>query len=222
MSIKRFLTEVYKNIPKHDDVKMVLEETAITIRFGENNIFEVRAPGGVCFTPDTVRDDKFEILHDEVNAAVKTVKEYLHLMEVSPELTARDFNMPYKKLAEFNNVVLAGTEHSNGSFEFTTWDCENNSLYHGHYYDNYNKAKEDFAVRSGLIPKQLVFNTEELIEIYRSAVDTLEGEYDLSNEQTKILESVKGKIEDSIPCFDEKLRTSMERHDILCGEQQSM
>lgn len=219
MSIKRFLAEVYKNIPKHDDVKMVLEDTAITIRFGENNIFEVRAPGGVCFTPDTVRDDKFEILHDEVNAAVKAVKEYLHLMEVSPELTARDFNMPYKKLAEFNNVVLAGTEHSNGSFEFTTWDYANNSLYHGHYYDNYNKAKEDFAVRSGLIQKQLVFNTEELIEIYRSAEDTLGTEYELSDEQRKLLGDIQAKIKDEVQNFDERLKESMYLNEERFNEQ---
>ena len=39
-------------------------------------------------------------------------------------------------MLEYNDVVLAGTEHSNGSFEFVTWDCKNNSLDHGHYPDN--------------------------------------------------------------------------------------
>ena len=49
-------------------------------------------------------------------------------MDNSPELTAVDLNAPYKKLLEYNDVLLAGTEHSNGSFEFVTWDCKNNSL----------------------------------------------------------------------------------------------
>ena len=34
------------------------------------------------------------------------------VMDNSPELTAVDLNAPYKKLLEYNDVVLAGTEHS--------------------------------------------------------------------------------------------------------------
>ena len=222
LNIKQFLIEVYKYLPKHDDVKVSLEDTAIKFRFGESNCFEVRAPGGICFTPDTKRDDMFEILHDEIDEAVQTVKEYLNLMEESPPLKARDFNMDYKKLAEYNGVVLGGTEHSDGSFEFTTWSYADKSLYHGHYYEDYNKAKEDFAVRSGLVPKQLVFNTEELIEIYRSTVDTLAGEYEISEAQEKILDTIGEKIKDFVTCFDQKLSESVERNAKPFQEEQSM
>ena len=32
MNVKQFLTEVYKNIPKHEDVKITLEDYMETIR----------------------------------------------------------------------------------------------------------------------------------------------------------------------------------------------
>ena len=219
MNVKQFLTEVYKNIPKHEDVKITLEDYVIKFRFGESNYFEVRAPGGLCFTPNTKKDEMFEILHNEVDSAVSTVKEYFNLMEESSELTARDFNMPYKKLAEFNGVVLGGTEHSNGDFEFATWSYADNSLYHGHYYTDYNKAKEDFAIRSGLVKKQLQFNEEELIEIYRSASDTLSTDYELSDEQISRIEGIKEKIKDSIIEFDKKLSNSIDHNEKLYQEQ---
>ena len=135
MEVNRFLNQVYKNLPKHDDVQIALEDNVITVGFGENNGFEIRCPGGVCFTEGTDRNGQLEKLVDEAEAAIRSVREYLNLMDNSTELKARDFEMPYKKLAEFNGVVLGGIEHkSRGSFEFTTWEFGNNALYHGHYY----------------------------------------------------------------------------------------
>ena len=45
---------------------------------------------------------------------------------------------------------------------------------------NYDAAKRDFAVRSGLIPKQQIFQEAQLIEIYRCCTDTLQGSFELS------------------------------------------
>lgn len=67
-------------------------------------------------------------LHDKIQPIVCDVDEYIRTMENGTELKARDFNMPYIKLAEDNDIILAGTEHSNGSFEFATWDYKNNSI----------------------------------------------------------------------------------------------
>jgi len=209
--VNRFLKQVYNNLPQHDDVSLELNQTNIKVTFGDGNEFEIRAPGGICFTEKTVRDNMFETLHDEVDATVKGVKEYLYLMENSPDLKARDFNMPYKKLIEFNGVVLGGVEHSDGRFEFTTWDIYNNALSHGHYYGNYQKAKEDFAERSGLVTKQLVFNREELIEIYRCAADTLSNGYELTNVQKERIQKIQTEIKDSIIDFDRLLEEEISK-----------
>lgn len=44
-------------------------------------------------------------------------------------------------------------------YQFVTWsrDQDRRRLSHGHYYLNgYKQAKEDFAVRAGLVPKELL------------------------------------------------------------------
>lgn len=86
-------------------------------------------------------------------------------MENSPPLTAKDFDMPYKKLAEFDGVVLGGIEQeTTGDFEFATWSSSDNGLYWGHYYRTYSKEKEDFALRSGLVKGSKLFNDEECVK----------------------------------------------------------
>ncbi len=112
-----------------------------------------------------------------------------------------------KKLLEYNDVVLAGTEHSNGSFEFVTWDCKNNSLDHGHYYEDYERAKEDFVKRSELLPENQIFSADERFELYRCVEDALSAGFELSSDVENILADVKEKLKDSIPDFDERLTT---------------
>ena len=141
-------------------------------------------------------------------------------MDNAPELKATDFNMPYKLLAEFNGVVLGGIEHrSNNTFEFTTWSYGNNALYHGHYFTDYEKAKEDFVVRSGLLQSQKLFTDKEMMQIYRCTEDTLNNGYELSGEQIEVLEQVQEKIKESIPNFDEKLKEEIDQE---CEEEVGM
>lgn len=43
--------------------------------------------------------------------------------------------------------------------------------------DKYMDAKQDFAVRAGLIERQRLFTDEQLTDIYQSMNDTFEAEY---------------------------------------------
>ena len=106
-------------------------------------------------------------------------------------------------------VVLAGTEHKNGSFEFATWSYKNNSLYHGNYTTNYKGAREDFATRSGLVNKNLLFNKNELVEIYRCIEDTLNNEYEITDKQKEMLEDLQTRISSTVLEFDELLKEAI-------------
>ena len=140
MNVERFLIQVKQNLPEHDGVTTWVENSALNVGYGKSESFEIRYPGGICYNAATEKTDEFYKLVEEADKAFKTVKEYIDLMDKAPELSARDFNMPYKLLAEFNGVVLGGIEHrSNNTFEFTTWSYANNSLYHGHYFTDYKR-----------------------------------------------------------------------------------
>ena len=72
---------------------------------------------------------------------------------------------------------------------------------------DYDEAKKDFALRSGLIPEQQLFKPEQLIEIYRCCADTLQDAYDLSYEQEQTIKGIQSQIEDIIPDIMDQIQS---------------
>ncbi len=97
----------------------------------------------------------------------QSVKEYINNYNNAENLDVEGNANKYRKLMEFNNTVLAAKQLSNGEFEFVTWNAKGNGLSSGHYFNDYDKAKEDMAVRCGLINKEKMF-TETEIKILHS------------------------------------------------------
>ena len=136
MNEKKFLQQMYTKLENQLEQEVKLADGSIEISESDKVIFRVDSKGDVHYSADKQYSNIVNKLHGKIENDVRNTKEFLKVMDNSPELTAVDLNAPYKKLLEYNDVVLAGTEHSNGSFEFVTWDCKNNSLDHGHYPDN--------------------------------------------------------------------------------------
>ena len=207
MNEKKFLEQVYSKIKKRENLNIELKENCIEIDDGKKVIFKIDPKVGMFYSADKSLSNAVDKLYNEIQPIVCNVEEYLNAMDSAQDLKALNFNMPYKKLLKYNNVILAGTEHSDGSFEFVTWEYKNGSLNHGHYYDDYEKAKEDFVKRSVLLPENQIFSADERFELYRCVEDTLSAEFELSSDVENILADVKEKLKESIPDFDERLTT---------------
>lgn len=118
------------------------------------------------------------------------------LLEQAPPLQAQSLTGDYRLLADFNGAVLAAHPTRLG-VQFVTWDWsfDHTGLNQGNYFqENYAGAKQDFAIRAGLISKQQIFNQEQLIEIYRCCSDTLDAGFDLTAEQEKCIRGVQEQI----------------------------
>lgn len=127
--------------------------------------------------------------------------EYMALMESASCIRASGLEGDYRRLAEFNNVVLAGHKTKYG-MEFVTWEWVQNhtSLWQGHYYgDSYDAARRDFIVRSGLVHESRLFDDQQLAEIYRCVHETLDSEYLITAEREKILSGLIVQIEEAVP-----------------------
>ena len=207
MNEKKFLQQMYNQLKASMEQSIKITDDSIELSDGNKIIFKIDSKGGIFYAADKQYSNIVNKLHGKIENDVRNTKEFLEVMDNSPELTAVDLNAPYKKLLEYNDVVLAGTEHSNGSFEFVTWDCKNNSLDHGHYYEDYERAKEDFVKRSELLPENQIFSADERFELYRCVEDTLSAGFELSSDVENILADVKEKLKESIPDFDERLTT---------------
>ena len=207
MNEKKFLQQVYGKLKNQFEQEVKFAVDSIEISEGDKVIFRVDSKGDMLYSADKQFSNIVNNIHGKIENVVFNTKEYLKVMDNSPELTAVDLNAPYKKLLEYNDVVLAGTEHSNGSFEFVTWDCKNNSLDHGHYYEDYERAKEDFVKRAGLLPENQIYSVEERCELYRCVEDTLSAGFELISDVENILADVKEKLKESVPDFDKRLTT---------------
>lgn len=219
MYIEKYLQQVHRKLIEQGITNSKLRETCIDIYDGETEIFKIDRKGGMFYSSDNRFKTVVDKLHEKIQPIVCDVDEYLRAMDNGTELKERDFDMPYLKLAEYNEVVLAGTKHSNGSFEFVIWSYKNNSLFHGNYTTDYKVAREDFATRSGLVNKKLLFNKNELIEIYRCIEDILGNEYEVTDKQREMLEDVQTRIKFSVPEFDDLLKKAIEQSDDETFEQ---
>ena len=104
------------------------------------------------FTPQPEQDELLPVEWDG-----------LPLLEQAPPLQAQSLTGDYRLLADFNGAVLAAHPTRLG-VQFVTWDWsfDRTGLNQGNYFqENYAGAKQDFAIRAGLISKQQIFNQEQ-------------------------------------------------------------
>ena len=86
--------------------------------------------------------------------------------------------------------------------------------------ENYDEAKQDFAIRSGLIHKEHFFSTEQLTEIYRCCTDSVnEHFFELTDKQVELIHSVQQQIEICVPDLDERVRQQEEALERASQEQ---
>lgn len=196
----------------------------LRVRMDDQPLCEVNGIGSVTYRSENVALPEREAAKDKVFESVSRTAEYMRQMEQAPFLKVEGLEDKYKLLAEFNDTVLAGMNSKFGVV-FTTWDrtVYGNGLSHGHYFmEDYEKAKQDFAVRSHLIPKDLLFTHDQMIEIYRCCADTLESGYELTYEQETSIRGVQDQIMRSMPDILDQIREQNLKAEESCIGEQTM
>lgn len=211
----------FKNVAEYfSEISIALRRAGYEIHATEEGLLPVLLDGlPLCQISDNgsvrYRDadigsaEREDALH-QVTQEVETVSEYMRLMETAPLLKAQELAEDYKLLADFNGVVLAG-HHTRFGVQFATWDwdCDRTGVSQVHYMSNYYEAaKQDFAVRSGLIQKQQIFSPEQLTELYRCASNELGNNFNLTYEQEKSIDNIRMQIRSLFPDLDERLANS--------------
>lgn len=154
---------------------------------------------------DVGSDSRREAL-ERVTDIARITDEYMSQMDTAPSLKAGSLDDSYRLLADFNGTVLAGHLTKYGA-QFITWDrsSDGTSLNQGHYYgpdcgvESYAAAKQDFAVRSGLLPAHLLFTKEQLAVIFDAAQNMTVLGLVSNPEQEKLLEEIMKRVEIAVP-----------------------
>ena len=176
------------------------EDGLLPVEWNGCILCRVTESGVVRYDPTWVDTSRAKAALAQVTEAAGTIMKYMKLLETAPPLKAEGLTDGYRVLAEFNGVVLAGTETLLGA-QFVTWarDYDWRGVNNGHYYmEDYQGAKEDFALRSGLVARERVFDREQLEELRQAVQGFLRGEGPASYRQEfrcqRILDQIRSPV----------------------------
>lgn len=199
-----------------------LEETAIRLRqngftvepvgdhhlpvcWEKGRLCRISGKGSVLYRQECVDSVRAQDALQSVIDTAKTTSEYMAILETAPRLKASGLTGDYRVLADFGSAVLAGHPTERG-VQFVTWewDFDREGVHHGHYFqDDYDAAKRDFTVRSGLVQKDALFEPEQLAQIYHALSFVREQDESLSfgrdQELKELMEQVGGLLPADAP-----------------------
>ena len=204
-----YLEEICVRLHRAGFETQPLEDSQMPVYWNGVPLCRITGKGSVFYRREDVNTPLAEDALLRVEDIATQTMEYMTAMETAPQLKASGLEGDYRILADFNGTVLAGT-HSKHGVQFVTWDWDydRTGVSHGHYFmEDYDGAKRDFAIRSGLIHKEQLFSLEQMTEIYRCCADSVDGDFfDLTAEQEKVIRSVQQQIEDCVPDLAERIR----------------
>ena len=188
------------------------EKNRLTVLLNNQPVLSVSAGSDVFLLPAGSNQPEAGELYHKVAQTADEVYAYVEAVQTAPLLHASGLSEKFHLLADFGGAVLAGRELENGwGYQFVTWiwDHDRAGVSHGHYYEeDFQGAKQDFAVRSGLISKAQLFSPEELTQLYRATDYLLDEGPEPEDGQLKALQTSRTKIEYTVPDLVERLEQS--------------
>ena len=201
----RFLEETVIRLRQNGFTVEPIEDHHLPVCWEKGRLCRITGKGSVFYRREDADTPQAEdALFRIEDIAAKTL-EYMTAMEYAPQLKASGLTGDYRILADFGDAVLAGHPTERG-VQFVTWewDFDREGVHHGHYFqDDYEAAKRDFTVRSGLVQKDALFEPEQLAEIYHALRFVREQDESLSfgrdQELAVLMEQVGGLLPPNVP-----------------------
>ena len=208
-----FFGELARRLQREQIEFSAPENNRLPILLNGQEIGAVISDGSMRIRKEFIDDTEVSDLCQRTGEIAAEVREYMKLLEDAPPLKASSLSEPYKLLADFNGYVLGGME-SNRGVQFTTWQWtyDHDGLTLGHYFgSDYAAAKQDFALRSGLVPEEKQFTPEQLIEIYLCCADTMTSGIPLTFEQEKRIDEIQTQIIEMVPDCADRFKQALEQ-----------
>ena len=201
----RFLEETATRLRQNGFTVEPIEDHHLPVCWEKGRLCRITGRGSVFYRREDADTPQAEdALFRVEDIAAKTL-EYMTAMETAPRLKATDLTGDYRILADFGDAVLAGHPTERG-VQFVTWewDFDREGVHHGHYFqDDYEAAKRDFTVRSGLVQKDALFEQEQLAQIYHALSFVREQDETLSfgrdQELAELMEQIGGLLPPNVP-----------------------
>ena len=197
----RFLEETANRLRQNGFTVEPIEDHHLPVCWEKGRLCRISGKGSVLYRQENVDSIRAQDALQTVIDTAKMTSEYIAILESALRLKATDLTGDYRILADFGDAVLAGHPTERG-VQFVTWewDFDREGVHHGHYFqDDYDAAKRDFTVRGNLVPKDALFEPEQLAEIYRALAFVREQDESLSFGRDRELAELMGQIGGLLP-----------------------
>ena len=201
----RFLEETAIRLRQNGFTVEPIEDHHLPVCWEKGRLCRISGKGSVLYRQECVDVPGAQDALQAVIDTAKMTSEYMAILETATLLKAGGLTGDYRVLADFGSTVLAGTPTERG-VQFVTWewDFDREGVHHGHYFQgDYEAAKRDFTVRSGLVQKDALFEPEQLAEIYRALRFVREQDETISfgrdRELVELMEQVGGLLPPNVP-----------------------
>ena len=196
----RYLEETANRLRQNGFTVEPIEDHHLPVCWEKGRLCRVSGKGSVLYRQENVDSIRAQDALQSVIDIAKTTSEYMTILETAPQIKASGLDGDYRVLADFGDAVLAGHPTERG-VQFVTWewDFDRKGVHHGHYFqEDYDAAKRDFTVRSGLVQKDALFEPEQLAQIYHALSFVREQDETLSfgrdQELKELMEQVGGLL----------------------------
>ena len=186
-----------------------IEDQHLPVCWEKGRLCHISGKGSVFYRREDADTPQAEDALFRVEYIAAKTLEYMTAMEAAPRLKASGLDGDYRILADFGDAVLAGHPSERG-VQFVTWewDWDRKGVHHGHYFQNgCEEAKHDFVRRSGLLPKEALFEPEQLDEIHRALAFVCEQDEGLSIGREKEIKAIMEQLKCLLPESPEQTRT---------------
>ena len=197
----RFLEETATRLRQNGFTVEPIEDHHLPVCWEKGRLCRISGKGSVLYRQENMDSIRAQDALQAVIDTAKMTSEYMAILEYAPQLKATDLTGDYRILADFGDAVLAGHPTERG-VQFVTWewDFDRKGVHQGHYFqDDYEAAKRDFTVRSGLVQKGDLFEPEQLAEIYRALSFVREQDETLSFGRDQELAELMEQVGKSLP-----------------------
>lgn len=176
----------------------------LQVTYNGQHLLDVDGRGYLYYTTPDQPDEDVEDMRTALLEEGWEVREYVGAYEAAPQMKPRDVRN-YRKLAEFRDTVFAAMYSQAHGFMFCTWkqNADGTSVAHGDYSQSYDYSKETFAVRSGLVREDKLFNLEESTDLHKCIQYAKDYCGSLTSEQEKNLLYLEEKLWDAYPQLKE-------------------
>ena len=196
----RFLEETAIRLLQNGFTVEPIEDHHLPVCWKKGRLCLISGRGSVLYRQECVDVPGAQDALQAVIDTAKMTSEYMAILETATLLKASGLTGDYRVLADFSSAVLAGHPTERG-VQFVTWewDFDREGVHHGHYFQqDYDAAKLDFTLRSGLVQKDALFEPEQLAQIYHALSFVREQDETLScgrdRELAELMEQVSGLL----------------------------